>query len=263
VVQKRRLLPGYKDIQWPFAGGAVDPLARHRETPGASAAAHFPQAGEDAVGEEALPGVVDISFYPWLVLWVADTRRVDDAAVVAEKLAISAVYPRVVEVRAEDAGAQIVGHDAARCSAEEGESLDMGLQPGLAVLTQDGIEELVPAVREGHEEGVEPALSLCFRVKPAACVEKIDLGFFTWRRIVQAHCRPWRRPDLLGPVQGCIAIERRPACRKALLVPQALVEDAQPHSANPLSEIRVEGNELLGRRTHRPRGRDLLHDRPG
>src|SRR5712691_6125469 len=127
-------------------------------------------------------------------------RGVDDAAVVAEELAVGSIDPRVVEVGAENAGAQIVGHDPPRRPAEESKRLDMGLQPSRTVLAQHRVEELVPAIGERHEEGVKPTLSSRLRVEPATSVEEIDLRLLARRRVVEAHSGPCRRLDSLRPV---------------------------------------------------------------
>jgi len=102
--------------------------------------------------------------------------RVNDAAVVAGEVAVGSVGAWVVEVRVKDAGAQVVGHQTVRRAAEEGERFHVTFQPGAGVLPQDRTEELMAAVRERHQEGVQPSYPLRLRVVPAAGIEEVDLG---------------------------------------------------------------------------------------
>lgn len=46
---------------------------------------------------------------------------------------------------------------------------------------KDRVEELVTAVAEGHEEGVETPLTLLFRVVPTASLKEVDLRLLAWR----------------------------------------------------------------------------------
>ena len=112
---------------------------------------------------------------------MADARGIDEAAIVARQLTIGAVAARVIEVRTEDAGAEIVRHQSPRCASEEREGEDVPLQEGTAVLPKDRIEELVTAVAEGHEKGVETPLTLLLRVVPTTGVEEVDLRLLARR----------------------------------------------------------------------------------
>jgi hypothetical protein len=182
--QERHLLSGQERLERSLTGGAVAALSGDRQRPLAGRLPHLRDAPERPVPEEALPRVVHRPLHAGLVLGAGNPGWVDDAAVVAGKLAVGPVDAGVVAVGAEDAGAEVVRHQPPGCAAEEAERLHVGLQPGAGVFSQHRVEEQVTAMREGHQEGIEPPLPTGVRVVPAAGVEEVDLRLRSRRWVV-------------------------------------------------------------------------------
>jgi hypothetical protein len=214
----------------------VQPLPGHLPAPARRLRARRRQRAEGTPAEEAVASVLDIPLGPGLVLRVRHAGRVDQEPVVPRQLAVGAIGPRVVAVGVGNPGGEVVQHDAPGHAAQEGDGGDMALEPGGTVLGDDRIEELVPAMAERQEEGVELAPPGGLRIIPQPEVEEVDLGLLARRRV--------------GPVRGHIAVEGPPARRQPALVAQLLVQHAQVDLPDPLLQV---GVMLVDRGNDRPR----------
>jgi hypothetical protein len=99
------------------AGAAAGDL----QAPGLGGLLHRGQRAELAAGEEAVAHVGDGALHPGLVLGLPGPGRVDQHAVVAGQLGVGTVELGVVQVRADHAGLEVVGHQPPGRPAEEAE----------------------------------------------------------------------------------------------------------------------------------------------
>ncbi len=193
-------------------------LPSHLQSPACSLPPHTLKACELPAPEETLPSVGYLPLDSGLVFRMRRPRRVHYAAVVPRQFPVRPVDARVVAVRPEDTRAQGLGHQPAGCAPEEAQRLHVPLQPGCGVLGEHRIEELMPAVREGHQEAVHPLLPPRVGIVPPPHIEEVHLRVLAGGRIIEPHGRGRQRPHPLGPLLGYVPVERRPARPEPVLV---------------------------------------------
>ncbi len=113
--------------EWLLAGSSVLAHPRRLQAPHAGVGAHGDQTVPTAPGEEARPGVRHAALHLGLVLGMLHAGGIDQEAVVAGELAIGAIDARVIAIRLEDAGRQIVGHHPPRSAPKELQGRQMPL----------------------------------------------------------------------------------------------------------------------------------------
>ena len=224
---------------WKAMNGAlprrpVQPLPRHLPAPARRLRAQRRQRPAGAPGEEAVAGVLDIPLDPRLVFGVRHAGRVDQEAVVPRQFPIRPVDARVVAVGVGDARRQIVQRRrAAGTPPRKANAATCPSSQAGAVLGGRRVEELVAAMAQRQQEGVELAPSPRLRIVPQPHIEEVDLRLLARGRVVAAdrHARGALQP--VRPVLGHIAIEDAPTRRQPPLLAQPLVQHASGGPAPP------------------------------
>jgi len=97
------------------------------------------------------------------------------AAIVLGQLSVERTPDRIVAVRLEDPALEVVDDQAPGAAAEEGEQTRVRTDEALLVLRVDELDELVAAVRERPDEGLDIALSASGRVEEPAHLAVVEL----------------------------------------------------------------------------------------
>ena len=163
------------------AAGAAPSSGRHARCPATSSrpagglGLHPLQRRELPAAPEAVADIRHRPFHPGLVAGLQRPGRVDQAAVMGGELGIGPVELRVVEVGLVDPGLQVVRNQAGRDAAEEGERLDMALDPGPLVHLQHRAGRTCDANTPAPSRTPTPCGPSRHRVHPAAQQPVVDL----------------------------------------------------------------------------------------
>jgi hypothetical protein len=222
------------------AGAAAGDL----EAPGLGGLHHGLQRAELAAGEEAVAHVGDRPLHARLILRLPGPGRVDEHAVVAGQLGVGAVELGVVQVRADHAGLEVVGHQPLGRPAEEPQRRHVGLHPDSKRHRQHRADEQVPRAAEDHHERPHSPPLAGGRVGPLTQVAVVQLGFLTRRRVgladrhlpAQRLSVRHRRPD--------VAAEAGDAGLQAALVTQPLPDRGGRIDRQLLADQLVVGRDL-------------------
>ena len=206
-------------------GGAVEAamasLPGDLAAPGHRGGLHLFEAGPLAAAKEALADVAHRAFDAWLVLGLDRPGRVDETAVVLGQLHVPAVELRVIQIRFDRPGLQVVRNEPGGDPAEELERGDVRLDPGRLVHRKHRPDEHVPAHREDHHEHVQLAAAARHRVGPQGEISVIDLGFAARLDIGAPHRRVLGG-DLVAELEPHVTPEAGHAHREPVLIAEAL-----------------------------------------
>jgi hypothetical protein len=243
--QQRWPLAGLKDLQ--RLGAAQRPAgaaAGDLEAPGLGGLLHGLEAGELAAGEEAIAHIGDRPLHARLILRLAGPGGVDEHAVVAGQLGIGAIQFGVVQVRADDTGLEVVGHQPPGRPTEEPQRRDVGLHPDSKRHRQHRADEQVPRAAQHHHKRPHPPPLAAGRVGPLTQVAVVQLGFLTRRRVGLAHRDHPAQRLPIGHRRPHIAAEAGDRHGKAALIPQPLVHRGHRVGLEHLADQLVVGRDL-------------------
>jgi len=170
-----------------------------------------------------------------LVLGVIGAGRVDQDAVVAGQLGVRPVDLRVIQVRLEHPGLQVVRHDPGRDTAEELERLHVRLDPRPLVHPDHRPDEQVPGVAQHHRERPHPPAPPRARIEPRAQVAVIHLRLGAGRRRRPPDLQ-LRLPRPLRELRPHVPADAGHARRQALLITQPLPDHRHRHHAQQLAD---------------------------
>ena len=196
-------------------------LPGHLDTPHDGGRLHLFEAGPLATAEEALADVAHWSLDTGLVFRFHRPRRVNETAVVLGQLHVAAVEFRVIQVRLDRAGLQVVWHQPGWDPAEELERGDMRVDPRRLVHREHRPDEHVPTHREDHHEHVQLPAAARHRISPQRKISVVDLGF-TARLDLRAQHGHVIGSDLVTELDPHITTETGHAHREPALVAQTL-----------------------------------------
>ncbi len=248
--------------------GALDRPARprpgHLDTPHQRPRPGVGQAGEVPPGKVAVPHIRHGPLHARLVLRFPGPRRVDQHAVVMGELVIGPVDLRVVEIRLDHPGLQVVRHQTAGQTTEELSRRHMGGDPLGLVHLERGPHEHVPAERQHQHERPQRPPPSCLRVEhdPEAAV--VDLTFLARRRILPADRHP-RQQHLLSQGHVRVAPQRRLAHGQAGFIPEPLMDRGQrvrgQPGLDPVMQPVALGEPRRAQLRHQQLGEPLLRQR--
>ena len=124
---------------------------------------------------ELLADGLDIALDLGLVLGSGHPAGIQEAAVEPGHLLIGAVEVGVIEIGLDHAAFEVVEADPGGNTAEKLEHVDMRGREALLVLLEGELHELVPAVGQGGDEGVEAPLSALLGIEEQPHLAIVDL----------------------------------------------------------------------------------------
>ncbi len=222
------------------AGAAAGDL----EAPDLSGLLHRGQRAELAAGEEAVADIGNRPLHAWLVLRLPRPRGVDEHAVVAGQLGVGTVELGVVQVRADHAGLEVIGHQPPGRSAEEAQRGHVRLDPYGQRHRHHRADEQVPRAGQHHHKRPHPPGLAGGRVGPQAQVAVVQLGLLAGRWVGLAHRD--LPPDGLtvGHGRPDVAAEAGDAGLQAVLVAQPLPDRGDRVDRQLLADQLMERGDL-------------------
>ena len=197
-----------------------------------------------------VPYIGHLALDAWFVLWFQGSCWIDETAVVLGELSIGAVQERVVDVRLDHAGLQIVTDEPGRHRPEELEGGHVARRPGALVHDEHRAHEHVTAEGKHNDEGPDPAHPLANGVEPLAEIAVVDLGLFA-RRDVRARRRRDIAQVLLGELPPEVSAKARDAHTESVLVAQALMHGGGRVGREHLGdELTVHLDGVVGATSH-------------
>jgi hypothetical protein len=173
--QHGRLLERLEQQQWRRARRAMVAWTSYPQAPPLGTGVDLLQAAKGAARPETLPDVRNLPLDPRFVFGFCGPGRVDQAAKMMGEFGIAAVEQRIVQVRMQDPGFEIVQDNPTRNGAKKGERPHMAVQPRRGVHTPHDSDEHVARERQDQDERVQDHRFAGLRIGPLAEPSVIDL----------------------------------------------------------------------------------------
>jgi hypothetical protein len=243
--QQRRPLGGVEHLQrLRAAKRPARPPTGHLQAPDLGGLLHRRQARELAPGEETVAHVRDGPLHPRLILGLSGPGRVHEHAVVAGQLRVGAVQLRVVQVRGDHAGLEVVGHQPPRRPTEEAQRGHVRLDPRAQRHRQHRADKQVPRAAEDHHKRPHPPGLAGGRVGPRTQVAVVQLGLLARRRVGLADRDLPPDGVPVGHGRPDVAAEAGDAGLQAALIPQPLPDRAHRVDGQLLADQLMVGRDL-------------------
>lgn len=188
--KERRLLHRLEDLEGTLARGAVDPEPRGLAAPTLRFALDVIAADPCLAAEETFADILHLAFDVWFSRGMADDRGIDGEATVGRVLGKGALEEGVVAVGFGDRRLEIVEDHAAGDAAKELPSCFEAGDPVGELLRETRVDELVPAVHQGHDPGVQVATAIDLGIPDQAELAEVHLGHLTRTDLGKPHRDP-------------------------------------------------------------------------